>query len=409
MGSALVDADNPRSGVQSKTINYIRNSVKATVDAYDGSVKLYAWDTEDPMLKAWSKVFPDSLTGVEEMSADLLSHVRYPNDMFKVQRELLGKYHVTDADAFYSDEDAWRTPDDPVSTRGAQVTAAQPGQQGQSQQPQPGTAPGQVPQQSGAPAQPPYYLTLSAGKGVDPDYSIYSTYIPDQRGEGARDILTGYLAANSNAGTGKDGVVNENYGKLQLLVLPKGDTIPGPGQVQNSYNTDTQVSNLLNLLRQGETEVISGNLLTLPVGGGLLYVQPVYVKSSSGRGFPLLQKVLVSFGDKIAFEDTLDEALDTLFGGDSGAEAGDTGTDVTSAGGTASADPDGSHEPAGTGDAPATPEAPAPAAGTLEAALQEMKSALADREAALKAGDWTKYGEADARLQQAIEKALSTQ
>ncbi|MGO3147213.1 MAG: UPF0182 family membrane protein, partial [Leucobacter sp.] len=156
MNSLTVDADSPRSNMLSNPVNYIRNSVKATVDAYDGSVSLYAWDTEDPILKSWSKVYPGTLKSVEDMSGDLLSHVRYPTDMFKVQREVLSKYHVTNAGAFYSDEDAWRTPDDPVAGSGENATAT---------------------------PQPPYYLTLSAGKDAEPTYSIYSTYIPDATGE----------------------------------------------------------------------------------------------------------------------------------------------------------------------------------------------------------------------------------
>ena len=103
----ITDADTPRTSALAKPVNYIRNSVKATVSAYDGSVKLYAWDTEDPLLQAWSKVYPDTLQSIDKMSGDLLSHVRYPSDMFKVQREVLSTYHVTDAGAFYSDEDAW--------------------------------------------------------------------------------------------------------------------------------------------------------------------------------------------------------------------------------------------------------------------------------------------------------------
>jgi uncharacterized membrane protein (UPF0182 family) len=403
MNQSLVDADNPNSGQAPKNVNYIRNSVKATVDAYDGKVTLYAWDDKDPMLKAWSKVFPNTLKTTKDMSADLLSHVRYPNDLFKVQRELLGEYHVTDPDAFYSKEDAWRTPDDPVSARGA-VGQSAPGQSGQDGQQQ--TPPGSS-GQSDTPAQPPYYLTLAAGKDVDPSFSIYSTYIPDQHGEGARDILTGYLAANANAGTGKDGEINKNYGKLQMLTLPKGDTIPGPGQVQNSYNTDPEVSRVLNLLRQGETDVISGNLLTLPVGGGLLYVQPVYVKGSSGKGFPLLQKVLVSFGDDIAFEDTLDDALDELFGGDSGASAGDTGT----AGEGVDSDEDGAAD-SGAGDTDKSTDSDSAdtdkssSGSSVDDALQDMKQALADRDEAMKAGDWKKYGEADKRLEDALKRAL---
>ncbi|MFC5338591.1 UPF0182 family protein [Leucobacter denitrificans] len=371
MNSLLVDADNQRTSMLAKPVNYIRNSVKATVDAYDGSVTLYAWDTEDPLLKSWSKVYPGTLKDVSEMSGDLLSHVRYPTDLFKVQREVLSKYHVTNAGAFYSDEDAWRTPDDPVASTSE------------------GTA---------NPPQPPYYLTLSAGANAEPTYSIYSTYIPDATGDTARDILTGYLAANSNAGS-EDGKIAEDYGTLKLLTLPKSNTIPAPGQVQNSFNTDPKVSTELNLLRQGGTRVISGNLLTLPVGGGLLYVQPVYLEASSGTQFPLLQKVLVSFGDSIAFEDTLDGALDTLFGGDSGANL----EDVEGGEEPGSIAPDDGSEPSGEGE-----EEPSSSgnSATITQALRDMQEALTDRDAAMQEGDWTAYGEADARLKDALERAL---
>ncbi|WP_336658455.1 UPF0182 family membrane protein [Leucobacter sp. USHLN153] len=378
MNSLTVDADNPDREPLGKPINYIRNSVKATVDAYDGSVSLYAWDKEDPLLKSWGNIFPGTLKDSSEMSGDLLSHVRYPSDLFKVQRAMLGEYHVTDSDAFYSAEDKWRTPDDPVSgaTAGAQKLA-----------------------------QPPYYLTLAAGADAKPNYSIYSTYIPAQTGEGSRDILTGYLAANSNAGS-TDGKVSKDYGTLKLLQLPKGDPIPGPGQVQNSFTTDSNVSNLLNILRQGESQVISGNLLTLPVGGGLLYVQPVYVQAKTGTSFPILQKVLVSFGDQIAFEDTLDEALDELFGGNSGAQAGDTGTTPTTpdpADGEAGDEGDAGNadDSAGGGSNAGVPP--------LEESLKELQDAFKARDDAMKKGDWTAYGEADERAKQALEDALAAE
>ncbi|MBL3686715.1 UPF0182 family protein [Leucobacter zeae] len=370
-----VDAVKRDRDPMAKPINYIRNSVKATVDAYDGSISLYAWDTEDPILKSWGKIFPGTLKSVSEMSGDLLSHVRYPSDLFKAQRSMLGAYHVTDPDAFYSDEDKWRTPNDPVAAAGANGRKL---------------------------SQPPYYLTLAAGQEADPNFSIYSTYIPDQEGEGARDILTGYLAANSNAGS-KEGSVSEDYGTLKLLTLPKGDPIPGPGQVQNSFTTDSKVSNLLNILRQGESKVISGNLLTLPVGGGLLYVQPVYVQAKSGTSFPILQKVLVSFGDEIAFEDTLDGALDALFGGNSGASAGDGDTPATE-------NPSGEEEPSGEGSSGEEPKGDGgSAAADLDTILKEMQSALQDRDQAMKDGDWTAYGKADEQLRKAIEAALEAE
>lgn len=375
----IVDADNPRQDPLAKPINYIRNSVKATVDAYDGSVKLYAWDTEDPLLNAWSKIYPDTLHSIEEMSGELLSHLRYPSDLFKAQRELLATYHVTDAGAFFSNEDAWRTPNDPVLGSTAQADALK---------------------------QPPYYLTLAAGAEAEPNFSIYSTYIPAESGAGSRDILTGYLAANANAGA-EDGKVSEEYGSLKLLTLPKGDTVPGPGQVQNRFTTDAEVSRLLNILRQGDSQVISGNLLTLPVGGGLLYVQPVYVRASSGTSFPILQKILVSFGDDIAFEDTLDLALDVLFGGNSGASAGDGGA-LPETGDAADATGDGSAGGADVGDT-AGQSGSSTQSSAMNSALRDMRQALTDRDAAMQAGDWAAYGEADQRLRDAIDRAMAAE
>lgn len=333
-------------------VNYIRNSVKATVDAYDGKVELFAWDEQDPILKAWTKVFPQTVKPLSEMSGELLSHVRYPADLFKMQRWVLGRYHVTDAGSFYSQQDAWMTPNDPVE----------------------GTGLGTL--------QPPYYLTMKTPGEADNAFSIYSTFIPQSTGETTRNVLTGYLIANADAGR-TAGQISERYGKLTLLNLPRGTIVPGPGQVQNNFNADSEVSSLLNILRQGSTRVLNGNLLTLPVGGGLLYVQPVYIESTGETSYPLLQKILVAFGDQIAFEDTLELALDDLFGGNSGADI----TDGT-------ADP-GTSTPGASSDNPA-----------LDAALNKAKRALEDKERALRNADWTAFGEADERLQQAIEEAL---
>jgi uncharacterized membrane protein (UPF0182 family) len=170
-------------------------------------------------------------------------------------------------------------------------------------------------------------------------------------------------------------------------------------------------------LKQGQTKVINGNLLTVPVGGGLLYVQPVYVQSTAETAYPLLQKVLVAFGDQIAFENTLDEALDVLFGGDSGAEAGDTGTDSTVAPETPSVDPNtgtdggtdtGSDTGTDTGtdgDTGVTTGDPATDA-QLQQALNEAKQAIADKQAALEKGDFAAYGAADAKLAEAVARAL---
>ena len=166
--------------------------------------------------------------------------------------------------------------------------------------------------------------------------------------------------------------------------------------MQNTFNADPVVSSQINLLRQGQSEVLNGNLLTLPVGGGFLYVQPVFVQSSGGTQLPTLQKVLVAFGDAIAFEDTLNEALDTLFGGDSGADAGD---------GTVEPDPG-----ATPGDPSATPTAPGEGGSGVsvefDSLLSEARQAMVDRDTALQAGDWTAFGEADARLTDAIDRLI---
>ncbi len=337
-------------------INYIRNSVKATVDAYDGSVTLYAWDEEDTVLQTWQKVYPTNLKPISEMSGELMSHVRYPTDLFKAQRAILGQYHVTDPGSFYSRDDAWITPTDP--TAGADTTRFQS----------------------------PYYLTMKVPGAENPAFSIYSTFIPDATGTSSRNVLTGYLVADSDAGS-EAGKPDADYGKLRLLTLPKDITVPGPGQVQNNFNADPDVSKELNLLSQGSTNVLKGNLLTLPVGGGLLYVQPVYVQSTGNTSYPLLKKILVAFGDKIAFEDTLTGALDVLFGGDA---TGGASVDVP------------------TNNTPGDPDTSTGSTNSsLATALANAKQALTDREAARISGDWAAFGEADARLQAALEAAIA--
>ncbi|MBF4512547.1 UPF0182 family protein [Plantibacter sp. VKM Ac-2885] len=371
LSDTISDSVTPAQNYALDDVNYIRNSVKATVNAYDGKVTLYSWDDQDPILKTWQKVFPSTVKPMSDMSGDLMSHVRYPADLFKVQRSVLGQYHVTNAGSFYSSEDAWVTPNDPQSTDTEKKY------------------------------QPPYYLTMQLPEQDAPSFSLYSTFIPRQGGEQSRNVLTGYLAVDANAGA-EDGKRSSDYGKIRLLTLPKDDTVPGPGQVQNTFDSDPSVSSQINILKQGQTEVLNGNLLTVPVGGGLLYVQPVYVKSTGDTSFPLLQKVLVAFGDQIAFEDTLDEALDVLFGGDSGADAGDTNvpgdsttppTDGTDTGGT------------DTGSTPSTGDPTVDA--QIKTLLDQAKAAMVEKDAAMASGDWAAYGVADKKISDALAQALA--
>lgn len=372
-------------------VNYVRNSVKATVDAYTGEVVLYAWDEDDPLLEAWGQAFPGSVQPIDDISGDLMSHLRYPQDLFKVQRTLLERYHVQSPEAFYTGADFWSVPDDP--TLGEEISALQP----------------------------PFYLTLEMPGQESPSFSLTSTFIPTQEGEAdGRNILTGFLAVDADAG-GDAGAPREGYGQLRLLQIRSEGTVAGPGQVQNDFNANPVISQELNVLRLGESETISGNLLTLPIGGGLLYVQPVYVQSSGGTQYPILQRVLVAFGDEIGFGETLNEALDDIFDGDAGADAADadlgTVPDATPPG-----VPDSPTDPQAVDpdDSLPTPVAPipddsdeAPIAGTpegrLDQALQDARAAITESQAALAANDFAAYGEAQARLTEAIERAIEAE
>ncbi|KGN34945.1 membrane protein [Knoellia sinensis KCTC 19936] len=344
-------------------VNYIRNSVKATVDAYDGSVKLYGWDTSDPLLQAWSKAFPGAVAPMSEMSASLMSHVRYPQDLFKVQRQLLSSYHVTDANSFYGGGDFWRVPKDPTH-------ATQD--------------------------QPVYYQSLAMPDQDSPAFSLTTTFIPSGTG---REILRGFLAVDADAGS-TAGKPAESYGAMRLLELPRNSAVDGPGQVQNQIEVSTarsqspteplNLSQFIAQNRQSGKTLTYGNLLTLPVGEGLLYVQPMYVQASrEGGSFPQNKATVAVFGKRIAWGETLDQALDGLFGGNSGATAGDSGTE-----------PGTTPPPAG-----GTTPPPASATAQLAAIIEDIEAANAAGQAALKKGDFAAYGEAQKDLQDAIARA----
>ncbi|MCL6423807.1 UPF0182 family protein [Brachybacterium sp. JHP9] len=380
---------------RAQSVNYLRNGVKATVDAYDGTVTLYAWDTEDPILKSWNEVFPGALKPASEISGDLMGHLRYPADYFKAQREILATYHVTDADEFFGQQDFWQVSPDPTAAASQRAD---------------GTSGPQLPQ-------PPYYLSMQMPGDETPRFTLSSNYIPVQ-GQGGQNVMTGFLGVDSETGS-ESGNPADSYGKMRLLVLPTTNPVNGPSQVQAIFNAEPNVSQALNLLKSGNSEVINGNLLTMPVGGGLLYVQPVYIQSSTSGGgtqYPLLQMVLVSFGEKIGFAPTLDEALDKVFGGDSGASAGDAAVQADGVSGSADTVTgegtveEGAGTPAPAPTDPAAEPAPAPAAGTpqerLDTALRDAEAATAEADAAMQAGDWAAYGAAQDKLADALTRAV---
>lgn len=333
-------------------INYLSNSIKATVDAYDGTVTLYEWDESDPVMQTWSKAFPGTVTPKSEISPELMAHLRYPEDLFKVQREVYTRYHVEDPTIFYSGNAAWQVPSDPTA-QGVDV------------------------------AQPPYYLTLNMPGTDSTNFSLTTTFAPVNR-----ENLAAFVAVNSDA-------TDEGYGTIRVLRLPDNSPVPGPSQMQNKLDSDPVVANqLLALRRGGNVETELGNLLTLPVAGGLMYVEPVFVRATEGAAYPTLQKVIVSFGNEIAIENTYPEALafffeqiDTGGGGGNGNGGGGNGGGGNGGGGNQG-------EP-GSGDAQQR----------LTDALEDAAAAYADGQAALAEGDFAAYGEAQQALESAINRA----
>ncbi|WP_462417165.1 UPF0182 family membrane protein [Kytococcus sp. Marseille-QA3725] len=353
-------AQNSNLATASGRANYLRNSVKATVDAYDGSVTLYAWDEEDPMLKAWRKAFPGTVKPRSEISGELMSHLRYPQDLFKAQREMLQRYHVTSAGAFFGGQDFWRVPPDPT-------------------------------QDDERVQQPPYYLGVQMPGQEEPRFSLTSTFKP----VGEREVLSGFLAVDADAGS-QAGTPRDGYGDLRMLELPRETSVPGPGQVQNdltSSNTSSKdfsqtLSQFLSLNQQRGSDVEFGNQLTLPVGGGVLYVEPIYVRSTGDSSYPLLRLVVVAFGNELAWGDTLDSALEQLFSQDGGS-------------GDGKGDGDGGQSGDGKGDdsSGATDEK------ALAEALQDAEDAMKEADEALEEGDFAAYGKAQEKLRDAIERA----
>jgi uncharacterized protein len=246
-------------------INYMRNAVNATVDAYDGKVTLYAWDEEDPLLRAWMGAFPGTVQPKSEIPEAVLEHLRYPEDMFKVQRYQLGAYHVLDAGDFYEANDRWEVPTDPNNPTSLQ---------------------------------PPYRLSVPSS-GASDMFSLTSVYTPVNR-----ENLAAFVSVDADA-------VEDTYGTIRVKRLNSSSQIPGPGQIANQIQSDQAVTQaLLPYNRETNTRVVNGNLLTLPVGGGLLYVQPLYSLRTSGEGnFPVLRFIAVSFGQEVGVGRTLGEAI----------------------------------------------------------------------------------------------------
>ena len=351
-GSELVDS--AQSGALEDEINYLRNSVKITVDARDGTMNFYVIDEEDPLIRVWRDVFPALFTD-EEPSADLQAHFRYPEDLFKIQSQVYLTYHMDDPADFYSKEDEWAIPQSGTTTTTTTTSGGTP--------------------------------TTTTNSDVDPTYLLIS--LPDETEEEfllarpftprARSNMISLMLARSDP---------EHYGELRILQFPRQVTVLGPVQVNNLINQDVEVSQTLTLLQQEGSDVEFGSLVTLPIQDSILYVQPLFI-TAEDAGIPELKRVVLVFGEQVVMEESFEEALATLFDLDAPEPA----------------EPDEPGEP----DPPA-PARPRPGQGDDPglARVLERAAALYDRaQDALAEGDFESYGRLIERLGRLLESARS--
>jgi len=262
-------------GLPDSPTNYLRNSVKVTVDAFDGTTKFYAFDSEDPVLKAWSHVFPTLMIPGDKIPSEIRDHFRYPEGLFTAQAEIYRTYHMTDPRVFYNKEDQWEIP---------------------------GTRQGKT-------MHPFFVLMRLPGKSQEQFY-IMQPYTPRNR-----DNMIGWVAANSDP---------ENYGERTVYQFPKERVVLGPEQVSAQINQDALISPQLSLWSQRGSRAIFGNMLVVPIKDSIVYIQPLYLQAEQ-TAIPELTRVIVVYADKVEMERTLEAALLKVFGQESSATTGPAG------------------------------------------------------------------------------------
>ncbi len=250
-------------------INYIRNSVKATVDAYNGTISLYVADPKDPIIQTYMKSFPRSFKSFEEMPKDLLAHIRYPQMLMNIQARIYATYHMMDPQVFYNKEDLWKIPLRTAGGRAEQVES---------------------------------YFTIMklAGIGNKEEFILMVPFTPAKK-----ENMISWMAARCDA---------PNYGKLLVYNFPKQKLVYGPQQIESRIDQDAEISKQVSLWDQGGSRVLRGNVLVIPVDQSLLYIQPLYLEASGG-GLPELKRIIVAYGNLIAMEENLELSLARIFSG----------------------------------------------------------------------------------------------
>lgn len=310
--------------------NYIRNAVKVVIDAYTGEVDFYISEPDDPLIQTYSKIFPGMFKDIETMPADLRQHLRYPVDYFGIQAHMYASYHMEDPQVFYNKEDKWNLPSEIY---------------GSEQRPM-----------------EPYYTIIKLPGQSNPEFVLILPFTPQNKNN-----MIAWLAARSDG---------ENYGKLLAFNFPKQEIVYGPMQVEARINQDTTISQQLSLWDQRGSNVIRGNLLAIPIKDSLLYVEPLYLQAEQSR-MPELRRVIVTHGEKVVMEPTLDLALERIFG-----ERISTGERKPAA------EPDPGEQPQ--------------VAVSVRELAQRANLLYDEAQDRLKAGDWTGYGDSLAKLKQTL-------
>lgn len=362
------------SGLSGGGYNYVRNSVKVVTDAYDGDMTFYVNDGNDPIIKAWQKTFPDLFTPGDQMPQELREHLRYPEDLFRVQATMFGRYHLTNTGDFYSQSDRWNLAQKPqfgAAAANATTTAAP--------QPQGGLLP-----QSTAPVGEqriePYYLLMRLPGEQDTSFLLFQPFVPFSSGD-QRKELSAFLTAKSDP---------NNYGQLDAFVMPRDRQVDGPALVEARIQQDPTIAQQITLLNQGGSRVELGNMLIIPIDNGLLYVRPLYVTSRQTQ-VPEFKKAIVVQGQDIAMEDTLQEALSKVFG-------------------AAPQTLEENRDPGASGPA-AQPGVPTPGAAApgVQDLLNQANGAFDNADAALRAGDLSRFQSEINRGRDLIRKAQAGQ
>lgn len=256
-----------------QAINYIRNSVKVVVDAYDGSVGFYQADTKDPIIKTYAKIFPQAFRPLSEIPQSLVSHLRYPEDIFTLQTAVYSIYHMDDPQIFYNKEDLWEIP--AIETEGEKLSADR------------------------IPLMTPRHIIMKLPGEEKEEFILMLPFSPR-----AKDNLSAWMVARSDG---------ENYGKLLVYRFPKDALVFGPKQVIGRINQNPEISRQISLWDQRGSQVIQGPLLVIPIEESLIYVRPLYLKAEAGK-IPELKRVIIAYENRIAMEETLEAGLSRIFG-----------------------------------------------------------------------------------------------